>query len=299
MKHYFLVNPIAGNGSGLSLTNKIKECFNDLNDYEIIVTSRPHEAIEITKRIAQSGEEMRIYAVGGDGTLFDVVNGAFGFDNVSIGVIPCGSGNDFVKTFGDKSIFTDIQTQINGEAVDIDLIKAEDKYSINIASMGFDAEVVNHQKKMRFLSKINGSLSYIAAVFTAFIFNLNSKFKVIADGEDLSGTFLFAIAANGKYYGGGFNPTPFANVADGNIQLLLVNEVSRLKLIKLLKKYRNGTHLDVEGLCVQRAIKHLEISSEKEMSVQLDGEVFTRKKVEFDVISNAIKFILPKLDITD
>lgn len=296
MKHYFIVNPVAGSCNSEKYIPMIHECFKKCKDpYEIIVTSREHEATEIVENLAKSGEEIRVYAVGGDGTLFDIVNGAAMHKNVSIGIIPTGSGNDFVKSFGGKELFLDIDGQVNGSPVPLDLIKFEDKYSINISSLGMDAEVVNHHNRHRVLSKINGPFSYTFSVFTAFIFNMNNHFHIVADGEELDGTYLFVIIANGRYYGGGFNPTPYANMRDGVLDLLLINEVSRAKVVKLMQKYRTGEHLNIDGLCVRRDVKHVEVLMDKEMSVQLDGEIFRRKKAVFDVVHNGINFILPSL----
>lgn len=295
MKHYFMVNPVAGKGQSMKTAEKIKKYYDEHGlDYQIIVTDEAHIGREITGKIAKSGEQCRIYAVGGDGTLFDVVNGAAGFDNVSVGVIPCGSGNDFVKSFGAFDAFTDIANQCEGCEIPIDLIKFEDNYFVNIASMGMDAEVVNHHNRHRVLSKINGTFSYTFSVFTAFIFNMNDHFRIIADGEEIDGTFLFVIIANGRYYGGGFNPTPYAKLDSGKIELMLINEVSRAKVVKLMNKYRDGRHLDIEGLCERRTVDRVEVYMDEYMSVQLDGEIFKRNHAVFEIVPQGINFVLPK-----
>ena len=152
MKHYFLVNPVAGKSKSMKTAEAIKKYYDENGfDYQIIVTDEAHIGKDIVRDIAKSGEKCRIYAVGGDGTLFDVVNGAAGYDNVSVGVIPCGSGNDFVKSFCAFDDFLDIQNQCMGTEIPIDLIKFDDYYSVNIASMGMDAEVVNHHNRHRLL----------------------------------------------------------------------------------------------------------------------------------------------------
>lgn len=295
MKHYFLVNPVAGKGKSLKTAENIRRYYDGHGlDYEIITTEQAHIGKEIAHNIAVSGEKCRIYAVGGDGTLFDIINGAAGFDNVSVGVIPCGSGNDFVKSFGAFDKFTDIAEQCEGGEIPIDLIKFEDNYCVNIASMGMDAEVVNHHNRHRILSKINGTFSYTFSVFTAFIFNMNDHFRIVADGEEIDGTFLFVIVSNGRYYGGGFNPTPYAKLNSGKIELMLINEVSRAKVVKFMNIYREGKHLDIDWLYERRTVEKVEVFMDKYMSVQLDGEIFKRNHAVFEIVPKGINFVLPK-----
>ena len=123
---------------------------------------------------------------------------------------------------------------------------------------------------------------------------MNDHFRIIADGEEIDGRFLFVIAANGRYYGGGFNPVPYAKLNSGKIELMLINAVSRAKVVKLMKKYREGKHLDVKGLCVKRTVSKMEVYMDKCMSVQLDGEIFKRKKAVFEIVPKGINLIVPK-----
>lgn len=270
-----------------------KECRARALDYEIIKTTDKNDTALVIERMSKSCDRLYAYVLGGDGSLFDAVNAAALCDNVSVGIIPCGSGNDFVRSFGDKRLFLDVAAQLDGTSVPIDLINYNGNYSVNIASLGMDAEVVNHQKRLRLLSKINGSLSYIVSVFTAFIFNMNSRFKIIADGERLDGTYLFVVIANGRFYGGGFQPVPIANIRDGKIDLMLVNAVSRFKVIQLMNKYREGAHLNIKGLCVQRSVRRVEVQTEKDMTAQLDGELFRGKSFVFELVKNGLNFIVP------
>lgn len=294
MKYLFLVNPISGSGSAAKLMPVIEtECKLRQLDYEIVKTSSKDDAKRVIGSMLPITDKLYVYVLGGDGSLYDAVNAAALHKNVSVGIIPCGSGNDFVRSFGDKSLFLDIAAQLDGKSVPIDLIRCNDSYSVNIASLGMDAEVANHQKRMRLLSKINGSLSYIVSVFTAFIFNMNSKFKIIADGEVLDGTYLFVVSANGRFYGGGFQPTPMANLRDGFIDLMLINAVSRFKVIKLMKCYREGKHLAIKGLCKHRRVKRVEVHTEKVMTMQMDGELFSSDSFVFEMIKGGLNFIVP------
>ena len=293
MKNYFIVNPNSGKNSALKTVKNILA--NTDIDYEILSTEYPHHAMGIAKSVAERGEKCRIFAVGGDGSLFDVINGVVGYDNVEVGVIPCGSGNDYIKYYGDKDNFLTADYISNGVAMDIDLIKFKDKYCVNIASIGMDAYVCQQKEKMKFLSRISGNLAYIVSVFITFIFHMNERFKVKIDDNDfVDKEFLFIVAANGRYYGGTFNPTPDAIVNDGYIDAMTINKVSRFQVLGLINKYQKGEHKNIVELCKISRAKRVEVISEKEIPVNLDGELFDSKTAVFELIENAVKFVLPK-----
>jgi len=292
MKTYFIVNPTSGNKTALKT---IKSLINKTDfDYEIIETEYQHHAIRIVKSIGEKGEKCRVFACGGDGSLFDVVNGAVGFDNIEVGIIPCGSGNDYIKYYGDKRKFLSEDYILNGKSMPIDLIKCNDKYCVNIASIGMDAYVCQQKEKMKFLSKISGSLAYIVAVFITFIFHMSEKFKVkIGDEDFFEKELMFIVAANGRYYGGSFNPTPDAVVNDGLIDAMTINKVSRLQVLDLIGKYQKGTHVDIKDLVSVKKVKRVEVISEKVIPVNLDGELFDSDTAVFEIVEKAVNFIVP------
>ena len=162
-----------------------------------------------------------------------------------------------------------------------------------------DAEVVNHKSRRKLLSRISGPLAYNVSVFTAFIFNLKNRFRVCADGEEFfSGDCALCSAANGKYYGGVFKPAPDAVMNDGLIDLTVIESVSHLSVLKLLSKYKKGLHTNLP-ICHIKRCRKVSIECDKEMSVNLDGELFRRKKAEFELIPDKLKFILPAVAVTD
>ncbi len=292
MKTYFIVNPTSGNKTALKT---IKSLINGKDfDYEIIETEYAHHAISIVKGIGEKGEECRVFACGGDGSLFDVVNGAVGFDNIEVGIIPCGSGNDYIKYFGEKKYFSTYDYIQSGKSMPIDLIKFNDKYCVNIASIGMDAYVCQQKEKMKFLSKISGKLAYIVALFITFIFHMSEKFKVkIGDDEFFEKELMFIVAANGRYYGGSFNPTPNAVVNDGYIDAMTINKVNRFQVLGLIGKYQKGKHIPLTDLVTLKRVKRVEVISEKKVPVNLDGELFDSDSAVFEMVEKAVKFIVP------
>ena len=144
MKHFFIMNPAAGKGTKFhNLIDEIhKVCDRRKVSYEIHITEKIGEATEYVKEICQSSEEqVRFYACGGDGTIKEVANGIFGFENAELGIIPMGTGNDFVKNFEHIEMFFDIDAQLDGETRKIDLMKYNNKYAVNLINIGFDCEI--------------------------------------------------------------------------------------------------------------------------------------------------------------
>ena len=142
MKHIFLINPAAGkkgNSEGIIRPQIEDYCGKNGLDYEIYVTKCQGDAQNYCAERAKSGETLRFYACGGDGTLYEVVNGVFGNPNCEVAVIPMGSGNDFIRLFGTKEQFCNVEAQVTGIPVELDVVKCGDKIAINQCSMGMDA----------------------------------------------------------------------------------------------------------------------------------------------------------------
>ncbi|MGN1319665.1 MAG: acylglycerol kinase family protein, partial [Acutalibacteraceae bacterium] len=132
MRYVFYINPTAGKGNTQNgIIDSIKSYFKDkTEDFKIHITSSVGDALYSAKCEAETGDRIRMFACGGEGTVFEVLNGIIGYDNVDLGVIPCGSANDFLKFFNSRKNFLDISEQIDGTAVEMDLIKAGDKYCL-------------------------------------------------------------------------------------------------------------------------------------------------------------------------
>ena len=223
-----------------------------------------------------------------------MLNGAYGFSNVNLGVIPCGSGNDFLKFFDSAEQFSSVEEQVSGRAVPMDVIKVDDLCSINICSLGMDAVVADNMTAFKNLPLVSGSLAYKLAIVKTFLGKLGQKVKVTIDGECL-GTFdtLFAVCANGPVYGGGYKSSPSANPMDGRLEWLVVEKISRLQILRFLKLYERGVHEDLP-CCRHGHCSVMEIEAEKDEPINLDGEIIHRKKIKFELVKNAVRFVLPR-----
>lgn len=145
MRYVFYINPAAGKGNSQeNIIKSINDYFSDKGQkYKIHITKAIGDAQIEARKEAETGDDIRMFACGGEGTVFEVLNGIVGFNNVELGVIPCGSANDFLKFFKTRDEFLDIAEQIDGDAVEMDLIKAGDKYCLNGCSVGMDAVVAS------------------------------------------------------------------------------------------------------------------------------------------------------------
>lgn len=295
MRYVFIINPTAGKGKGPeSLPPAVEKVFkNREEDYKIIITEQPGDAQVAAKEEALTGDEVCIFACGGEGTCFEVVNGIVGFDNVTLGTYPCGSANDFLKFFGGKDEFFDLENQISGSDIYLDLIKANDFYSINQCSVGMDAMVADDMSLFKRIPFVSGPMAYNLAVVKTFLRKLGISIKLKIDDKYLGiKRCLFAVCANGPVYGGGYISAPDADPRDGILEFVLVDRISRFRIPSFLKVYSSGTHAKKKYVTTGKC-ETMEIEANKPIPVNLDGEIFHSKTVKFELVKKAVKFRLP------
>ncbi len=141
MRHLFLINPAAGKKDHTrEFQAQIAAACSGL-EYEVQVSRKPGDITALARQAAQSGEPLRIYACGGDGTLNEVINGVVGFPHVAITHFPGGSGNDFIKIFCDTAPFFQLETLLDPAEAEFDLISCNDDYALNVCSLGLDARI--------------------------------------------------------------------------------------------------------------------------------------------------------------
>ena len=295
MKHIFVVNPTAG--LGVDKTKIEKELEKLDIDWEVYETKCAKDATRYVKSRCETGEALRFYACGGDGTINEVAAGIIGFPNASFSCYPVGSGNDFVKVFGGREKFMDISALCRGEEMAVDIIRVGENYAVNACHFGFDTEVAKTMIKVKNKKIIGGRNAYITGVVKALICNMKTKGKIIADGEVIAdGEYLLCSAANGQYVGGAFKCAPYADASDGLMEVCLVKPVSRLSFIKLVKYYKEGTHLEdkrFKDLIIYRKCKKLEVFAEPGFGISLDGEIFETTHFVAEIVPNAVKFAVP------
>lgn len=300
MKHLFIINPTAGKKD---VTKKIKDKIYSIfkeDEVDVVVTDKPLAAEEYSREycINNANEEVRIYSCGGDGTLNEVVNGIYGLNNVSVAAYPSGSGNDFIKYFGEKADYLDINNLVNGEVVEVDLIKYNGRYGINVFNMGFDGDVAERMIRYKRFPLVTGKGAYMLGVIVSFFKKITRPMEVIVDGEIIyKGSGTLAAVANSICYGGSFYCAPKAKVDDGLLDVIVVKKINRLKFLKLIKYYKNGTHLEEESLkdiIIYKQGTEVRIKTENPINFAIDGEMGKSNDISVTVVPRALKFVVAR-----
>ncbi len=304
MKHIFIINPAAGRGDSLErLEGNIRLAFEKCGkekEYEIYYSASVGDAERYVKErcATESYEPMRFYACGGDGTVNEVFVGTIGADNAEVAIIPIGTGNDFIKNFGSAEIFMDISAQIEGETILLDGVRVNDRYSVNIANMGFDCSVVERVKRIKRRPMMPSKLAYIAGVAIEFVKMPGVKLKSFkVDGKQLCEDDLLLCAfANGGFYGGGFYCAPLAKTDDGIIDLCFVRRISRFQFAMMISQYKNGTYLESKRImkyAEYHKCKSASIDFDEEQSVCIDGEIMKMSRLEIEICPKIFRLSLP------
>lgn len=295
MKHIFIINPIAGKrNQSDDLTMQIKNYFSDV-DYVIELTKYKGHATKLVSEYAKTNESIRFYSCGGDGTLNEIVNGMYLYPNTQLAIIPIGTGNDFIKYFTTLSQddFLDFSLIKKGNVMTSDLLKCNDHVCLNIASVGFDANVVQKVNRFKRIPLVSGKMAYLLSVFNCFFSSM--KFKYALSIDDIYITkqaYIFVVAANASFYGGGFYPTPMAHIDDGYMDVLTITSLSRLRVLSLINAYKKGDHLKYD-FTFHKPCHKLKIMGDKEIILNMDGEVIQVKNPEIVLIPKAITLVLP------
>lgn len=299
MRHVFLINPHAGKQDQTAriraLADRLAAAHN--LDCRCLLTDRPGGAEVLSRALAETGEPVRIYACGGDGTLNEVVNGAAGFDNAAVTCVPKGTGNDFLKLFGPRfrELFNDLEALAAGPQRAFDLMDCNGKLGLDVVCAGVDARIaagVHRYKDLRFVSGIG---AYLLSLTEQVIFRgLCRPLTIRADGLDWQErqTAILCIC-NGRHYGGGFMPVPDAMPDDGVLDVLAVGEISRLTFFRLVGKYAQGLYRQYPQLITDWHGQSLSFSSPREITVVVDGEVMRGTRFTVRLSPLKINFFFP------
>ena len=294
MKHLFIINPAAGSRDRTKLyTEKIQEACQGLN-YQIEVSQAPGECTRLAREAAQTGEEVRIYACGGDGTLNEVAAGAAGFPNAAVTAFSGGSGNDFTKLFSDPDAFFDIEKLLDAEEAEFDLIDCNGDISLNICSVGLDARIGTDVANYKRLPLFSGFRAYALSTVINLLRGISEHYVVEINGEKFDQEFTMICVCNGRFYGGGFNPVPDADPADGLLEVLLVDKVNLLQVPGVIGKYKNGEYKELPHLVRHFRTDKVTIHCDKTTSINLDGELRTAQTVEMKISPHKLRFFYPK-----
>lgn len=286
-----IVNPSAGKGRSLVLWRGIEKKIKDLGiDYKYLITKNKGEVTYLAREIQKEGVK-KIFIVGGDGTVNGVINGLY-LKDVVLGIIPTGSGNDFAKMLGIKSIKDGLRSLSSSHKKAADIGNIGNQNFINNLGIGFDASVVRIQKEEK---KFKNKFSYLATTLKT-LFNF-SAFEIEIDSEDFNfkGKVLSVSIGNGQFHGGLFRLTPEARIDDGLLDVCIIKETNKIKRFINIPRVIRGTHIflkEVESFKTGRFF----LRAPRPLSVHLDGELlnYPTKEIEVKVLNKELEFFLPR-----
>lgn len=303
-------NPVSGLGRGLKTLGIVRRAFDAAGvSYAAETTAGRGDAARLAHSACSAGCSA-VVVIGGDGTLFEVVNGVMGFATnqapasvsspVVVGLVQAGRGSDFGRSIG---IPSDVEAACarllagRTQVADLGHVtyttfsgKREAKYFINAAGMGFDAEVaVRANAAPRVLG---GTIPYLSSLLTTLITYRNKRLSVSVDkGEVRRFRANSIIVANGQYFGGGMKIAPDAELSDGLFDLVTLGNLGKIDLVRNVPRVYEGSHVTHPKVSIQRA-RQVEINSPDRLLLQADGEVLGIAPARFTVIPDAIRLIV-------
>ena len=296
-KHLFIVNPAAGGHDATEeVRAKAEAAFASRGDeYEIYVTKWPMDAPAKIRAEAEKGGHLRVYACGGDGTFNECICGAAGLENVAVAPFPTGTGNDFCRMFGEeKDAFRDLDALLDGWEHPIDLIDCNGRLCDNIASVGIDARIGCSVHKYSKIPVIGGAAGYVVSLIVNVFKGITSRMRIRVGSEySAEGKHTLVCACNGRFYGGGFNPSADARPDDGLLDIFVVEAASIFQVAGLIGKYASGRGDEVPELIHHFRDTEVEITLDKPDVVNIDGEALVTDHVVFRLIPGAARLIVP------
>ncbi len=243
------------------------------------------ETREIARKLSSEGP-VTIVAVGGDGTVCDVLNGIAVPEDVSLGILPMGTGNDFAASAKLPAGLAALDLILHGEATPVDFIECDDgKRSMNIAGLGIDVDILERCYRMKHGGKKG---KYFRSLLTSLAKYKGQKVEITVDGEVLSKTALVVAVCNGKQFGGGIPICPPAEIDDGLLDLVIVDCPRRIRipfeLIHLMRGRIIGRPIVRHIRCEQVRIVQIEGTS-----AQFDGEIETCRIMDVHIVHGKLK----------
>ncbi|MCR4425556.1 MAG: diacylglycerol kinase family lipid kinase [Firmicutes bacterium] len=284
-----VLNPRAGRGRAGREEDVASAVLSGMGvDFEIERTTGPGGAVEVARRAVESGFDT-VAAMGGDGTTNEVVNGIAG-TGATLGLIPCGTGNDFAVAMGiPKDVREACRILAAGKTRRVDLGRVNDKYFISTFGVGFDARVTREVNQGFKFAR--GILVYILAVMKVIWTYAPERMHLVVDGEEVvvDAPLLVAVA-NWQSYGGGMRICPEASVDDGVFDVCVVANMSKLRFLQSFPRVISGTHVRLPEVRIVRA-KSVRIKCGRMEPFHIDGEVFDASEMEFTLLPEGMSVI--------
>jgi diacylglycerol kinase family enzyme len=318
-RHFFVVNPVCFNNrlKMEAVITEIHHFFNGLKnsptwkspEYAIHISRFPRDAIWAIQRFASavpSGAPLRVYAVGGTGTLFDCLNGVIELSNVELGVIPYKKEVDFYRAFKveNMEVLNSLAVQTCAPSVPVDVLYCGSNYALNHCLVGMEALSRANTKRARkgsafldrciseFLHTLNiNSMCFIGITYPEL---LKQNYHMWVDDKNMSGKYAFINISNSPSYTRNKKHVILeADPTDGCLDVLTCGEMKALKSINVINKYVNGDCVKHSNLIRYQQAKKIFLSSSQPLILDLDGEIFYDKYISVEVIPKKVRIIVP------
>lgn len=270
MKYIFVINSFTLKDEINEVIHRIKDfCVKNNMEFEVEINNEDNSTEDIVKKYKKCG--YTIVAVGGDGMINRVLNTLVGTNN-TLGFIPCGTGNDFYRS---------VSKEMKNEIEECDVIKINDRYFINVACFGIDADVANNKGLIK--SKIiPKSQRYNVSVINSFLKYEPRHFILKINNEEIEGDFVTVAVCNGGYYGSGYNISPNFKLNNGLIDVYAVEDDNKFNIMKMILSMKKGKHEKYKKVHKFQT-NRLTIISNKEINSNIDGEELESKKFNIEV----------------
>lgn len=290
-KLLFIINPIAGNGKGTEQIRIINQYMSKLDlEYAIKISNKVGNVTEMTAWGCQNNFT-DIISVGGDGTFVEAVNGLDLKANVSLALIPSGTGNDFARVLNmPKDVKVCLDIIMVGDTKLVDIGTVNEQRFINVCCMGIDGEIILDTDRIK--SKIKGTSAYILSTLKALSTYKAKKVVITIDGQELIREIILVAVGNGKYIGGGMKVTPDAEIDDGLLELCIVNKLNKGKLLMLFPSIFKGTHVNIKPTVEMYRGKEIHVHAiEDRLLINADGNIIGTTPAKIGINGNKIKIV--------
>ena len=287
---HFIYNPIAGSGKAERARRAIEPLLISV-PHAFNETRSPGGAADLARKLTtDSPDDSDIIAMGGDGTLHEVLNGLADPARVRLGLIPCGSGNDFAATAGIPSDpAAAARLILSGRVRPTDYMECSGVRGINAIGTGIDVDILRRYARMKLLK---GSAAYLVSLILTVITYRPRRFReIIADGSR-SHEALIACAANGRSFGGGIPIAPGAEIDDGLLDVVIVDGIRKIAIPRAFVKLMRRQVLRLKATRFKRQ-SALAVRADTPMPIQIDGEIYENLPFDVRLVHGVLRFYRP------